>query len=122
MGFIEKPSAGTGRQLEVNGALQQRALAPRTADQMPGYSDLVASMYQTVISTDYFSVLGISRGATHAELRVAYEGLTQRFNPHRVGRDSPLWFQVKEISTVLDEAYRLLSNKRLRARYETAIS
>ncbi|MBV70431.1 MAG: hypothetical protein CMH52_03695 [Myxococcales bacterium] len=122
IGFVDAPSIGPGQQLAVNESLKQRALAPRTADQMPGYSDLVSSMYQTVLSTDYFNVLGIGRGATQAELRVAYEGLTQRFNPHRVGRDSPLWFQVKEISTVLDEAYRLLSNQRLRMRYETAIS
>ncbi|MEE2755056.1 MAG: response regulator [Myxococcota bacterium] len=122
IGFVDAPAIGSGQQLAVNESLQQRALAPRTADQMPGYSDLVASMYQTILSTDYFNVLGVNRGATQAELRVAYEGLTQRFNPHRVGRDSPLWFQVKEIATVLDEAYRLLSNQRLRARYQSAIS
>ena len=59
---------------------------------------------------DYFQVLGVPKGATHAEVKMAYDDLKQKFDPHRVSRESPLWKQVVEISSVLEDAYRLLAN------------
>jgi CheY-like chemotaxis protein len=100
----------------------ERAGAPRTADQMPGYADLVGGKLADVRSADYFQVLGVPQGATRAEVRAAWEALKRRFDPHRVRRDSPLWHQVVEIAAVVDDAHTMLSDPRLRARYERALS
>ncbi len=89
---------------------------------MPGYADLVGGKLADVRSADYFQVLGVPQGATRAEVRAAWEALKRRFDPHRVRRDSPLWHQVVEIAAVVDDAHTMLSDPRLRARYERALS
>ncbi len=98
-----------------------RAGAPRTADQMPGFADLVQAKLTEVLTGDYFQVLGVEPGATGAEVRAAFEALRRRFDPHRVRRDGPLWHQVSEIAAVVDDAFAILSNPRLRTRYEDAL-
>lgn len=98
-----------------------RAGAPRTADQMPGFADLVQAKLAEALTGDYFQVLGVEPGATPAEVRAAFEALRRRFDPHRVRRDGPLWHQVVEIAAVVDDAYAMLKDPRLRARYEDAL-
>ncbi len=98
-----------------------RAGAPRTADQMPGFADLVQAKLTEALTGDYFQVLGVEPGATVAEVRAAFEALRRRFDPHRVRRDGPLWHQVSEIAAVVEDAYAMLSDPRLRTRYEDAL-
>jgi hypothetical protein len=95
-----------------------RAGAPRTADQMPGFSELVAERHVVCRTADYFQVLGVPRSATGAEVRAAWERLRRQFDPHRVRRDGPLWHPVQEIADVLDDAYAMLSDPRRRSLYE----
>jgi hypothetical protein len=99
-----------------------RAGAPRTADQMPGFGDLVSAKYAEVVTADYFRVLGVARSATGAELEAAWTTLKRRFDPHRVRREGNMWHQVTEITAVVDDAYALLSDVRLREKYERALS
>jgi hypothetical protein len=122
VGLLEADAKGNPALAQLSADVETRALAPTTADKLPGYSELVQAMHGGVQSTDYFQILGVDRGATQAEIQAAYEDVSRRFDPHRVSRDSPIWVQVKEISIVVQDAYRLLSNERLRTRYETAIS
>ncbi len=99
-----------------------RAGAPRTADQMPGFADLVSAKYGEVLTADYHQVLGVGRGATGAEIHAAWTSLRRRFDPHRVRREGALWHQVSEIAAVVDDAYSILSDARLRQRYERALT
>ncbi|MEE2788124.1 MAG: response regulator [Myxococcota bacterium] len=123
LGMVTNPhlAASTAlRQLPVEHG--ERALAPQTMDQRPGFADLVREKYTDVREGDYFTVLGLERGATGAEIRTAYEDYRRRFDPHRVRKESHLWYQVDEIQRVVQDAYDLLSNERLRQRYESALS
>jgi hypothetical protein len=95
-----------------------RAGAPRTDDQMPGFAELLNNKYSEIQAADYHQILGVPRAATGAEIRSAWERLKRQFDPHRVRRDGPHWQQVKEIANVLDDAFAVLGNERLRARYE----
>jgi len=99
-----------------------RAGAPRTADQMPGFGDLVSAKFAEVVTADYFQVLGVPRTATGAEIEAAWTTLKRRFDPHRVRREGAVWHQVTEIAAVVDDAYALLADERLRERYERALS
>jgi CheY-like chemotaxis protein len=122
IGLLEAPmGAGLSQLVPVKSDSLPTSLAPRTADELPGFGDLVRTKHQAVQGGDYFQVLGVDPAATTSELRAAYEDLSRRFDPHRVRRDSPLWHQVVDIAEVLDDAWRLLSDSRLRARYEAAI-
>ncbi|MBU0551368.1 response regulator [Myxococcota bacterium] len=98
----------------------ERVSGPRTADQMPGYADLVSRKWAEAQSLDYFRILEVGVDASEAELRAAWETLKARFDPHRVRREGPLWSQVKEIADVLDDAFALLSHPQRRARYAQA--
>ena len=85
---------------------------------MPGFSELLANKYSEIHAADYHQILGVPRSATGAEIRSAWERLKRQFDPHRVRRDGPHWQQVREIAAVLDDAFAVLGNERLRARYE----
>ncbi|MSP71428.1 MAG: response regulator [Myxococcales bacterium] len=98
--------------------LLQRAGAPRTDDQMPGFAELVAQKFSDTQAADYHQVLGVSRGATGSEIRAAWEHQKRQFDPHRVRREGPLWHQVREIAAVVDDAYAILGHERRRLRYE----
>ncbi len=122
IGLLEAPEgAGLSQLVPVEPDSLPATLTPQTADELPGFGDLVRSRHEAVQGADYFQVLGVDPAATTSEVRAAYEDLRRRFDPHRVRRDSPLWTQVVDIAEVLDDAWRLLSDRRLRARYEAAI-
>lgn len=122
LGLVEGSAGHAMALVGMGSEISSRALAPQTADKLPGYAEVVQQKYVDVQETDYFRVLGLEYGATGAEVRSAFEDLKRRFDPHRVARDSPLWHQVVEISSVIEDAYTLLSNPRLRAQYESALN
>jgi len=122
VGLVEAtPSQHTGL-APLNTPVTTRALAPQTADRLPGYAELVHAKHAEAQTMDYFHVLGVPKGATQAEIKMAYDDLRKKFDPHRVSRESPLWKYTQEIASVLDDAYRLLANPRRRSRYESAIT
>jgi hypothetical protein len=122
---LDLVEAPTGRRPALLPALPAdtlaRAAAPRTADELPGFADLVQAKLTDTRVTDYYQILGVGRGATDAEIRAAFEALRRRFDPHRVRQDGPLWAPVSEIAAIVEDAYQMLSRPRLRARYERAL-
>lgn len=122
MGSLEAPlGAGAGTLPPLPGQLLVRAGAPRSPDELPGYGDLVARKLADVQTADYFAILEVPRGATGAELEAAWETLRRRFDPQRMRSDGPLFGAVAEIAAVLDDARALLTDARLRLRYEAAL-
>ncbi len=120
--LIDGPSTlRTGGLPPLDPSAMERAGAPRTDDQHPGFAELVAQKHGEVFACDYHQVLGVPRAATGAEVRAAWERLHRLFDPHRVRRDSPLWHQVRDIVTVVDDAWAVLGDERLRARYEAQL-
>jgi molecular chaperone DnaJ len=68
-----------------------------------------------VPSVDLYEVLGVSRGATTAELRRAYRRLALTHHPDRAGAASaPVFARIAE-------AYRMLANPTARAAYDAHI-
>lgn len=63
---------------------------------------------------DYYEVLGVSRGATEAEIKTAYRKLAVRFHPDKNPGDAEAEEKFKEAA----EAYSVLSDAEQRARYE----
>ena len=119
--MIQANSQGTLALSAPSGVLAPRASEPRTADQLAGYPELVRAKYTAVQTESYFRVLGVSPTATGAEVRMAFEDLRRRFDPNRVSKDSAVWHQVAEIAAVLDDAFYVLSNDRLREQYANKI-
>lgn len=124
LGLVETPATGGARAGTLPPLADEvlaRAGAPRTADDLPGFGELVAAKLAEVQTADYFMVLGIPRGAAMSEIRAAVETLKRRFDPHRVRREGSLWHPVQEIAAVVDDAWAMLGDPRLRARYEAAL-
>lgn len=72
---------------------------------------------------DYFSLLGISRGATSYEIRRAYLELRRAFEPTRLltASTADMLDDVRLVIEVLDEAYEILREPHRRERYRKAI-
>lgn len=64
------------------------------------------------MSKDYYSVLGVSRSATDAEIKKAFRNIAQKYHPDKKGGDEK---KFKEAS----EAYSVLSDKKKRQQYDT---
>src|SRR5437763_14144230 len=63
---------------------------------------------------DYYEVLGLSRGATEAEIKSAYRKLAVRYHPDKNPGDHEAEEKFKEAA----EAYSVLSDADQRARYD----
>lgn len=63
---------------------------------------------------DYYEVLGVPRGATEEELKKAYRRLAIKYHPDKNQGDAQAEERFKELS----EAYQVLSQVELRARYD----
>jgi molecular chaperone DnaJ len=66
------------------------------------------------VARDYYDTLGILRGATDAEIKIAYRKLALRFHPDRNPGDSVAEERFKEVST----AYAVLSDADKRAQFD----
>jgi molecular chaperone DnaJ len=66
------------------------------------------------MAEDFYSVIGVARGASAAEIKKAYRKLAMRFHPDRHGGDKEKEAKFKEIN----EAYDVLSDEKKRAQYD----
>ena len=63
---------------------------------------------------DYYSVLGIKKGASDDEIKKAYRKLAMKYHPDRNKDDKKAESKFKDIS----EAYAVLSDKKKRQQYD----
>ena len=91
---------------------------PHTGDDHNARARVVAKHAQ-VLDADYFALLGVDRHASAYEIRRAWEQLRRDFAPDRFPASlrGELAAQLADIAVVTDEAYRLLSDERIRDRY-----
>lgn len=64
---------------------------------------------------DYYAILGVDKNATDKELKKAYRQLSLRYHPDKNPGNKEAEEKFKEVA----EAYRILSDKDLRQRYDT---
>lgn len=112
-------SAATG--LALPSSQYAFAKPPKTSDALPGFTELVSRKHRQILYADYFSILGVGRDSTRAEVNAAYRHLESQFDPNRVREDSPIRTNVEDIAQVLKDAHRILNNDQWRSRYEQAI-
>ena len=108
------------------------ATARRTETEVPdesgalvGETDLaidrerVRARWQLVTEADYFALLGVRRDATGFEIRRAYQGARRDFAADCFPTDlrRELAQELEDIAHVLDEAFRVLRDDRLRLTY-----
>jgi hypothetical protein len=79
----------------------------------------VRARWQLVTDADYFALLGVRRDATGFEIRRAYQAARRDFATDSFPADlrRELARELEDIATVLDEAFRVLRDDRLRQQY-----
>ncbi|MFN0253843.1 MAG: DUF4388 domain-containing protein [Kofleriaceae bacterium] len=98
---------------------------PDEASALVGETDLaidrerVRARWQLVSDADYFALLGVRRDATAFEIRRAYQAARRDFAQDSFPSDlrRELAQELDDISHVLDEAFRVLRDDRLRLTY-----
>ena len=91
-----------------------KSFTPRTYQQRKRYSSSRPRQEDTKPSTgdDPYEILGISEGATQAEIRSAYRKQAQRYHPDRVSHLGEEFQQLaKEKFQDIQKAYEVLSSK-----------
>lgn len=83
----------------------------------------IAARRALVDEGDYFSLLGVGRGATSYDVRRAYTQLREELDPSRILTPATAYLRddVDAILFVLDEAYEILSDDLRRERYRRAL-
>jgi hypothetical protein len=79
----------------------------------------VRARWQLVTEADYFALLGVRRDATAFEIRRAYQSARRDFAADGFPSDlrRELAQELDDIASVLDEAFRVLRDDRLRQTY-----
>ena len=67
------------------------------------------------MSGDYYSILGVSKGASQDEIKKAYRALAMKYHPDKNPGDKSAEEKFKEIN----EAYSVLSDQKKRQQYDT---
>ncbi len=83
-------------------------------------ADWIADRYRALDGTNYYHLLGVSRGATPDEVQAAFYRLAERLHPDRYGdalEDDSRRMLVALYSRVV-EAHQVLSDGRKRGEYE----
>jgi len=114
--------------LQVQGTSRR---APARAPEEPAWDPLDATALRERVAArralmeegDYFALLGVTRDATHYDLRRAYQTLRRDLDPEKVltAATVDLRNDVNSILEVLDEAYDILRDPVRRERYRRAL-
>jgi hypothetical protein len=112
----------------VSRALGLIVLRPATEasdEEAPGELDVrrLEAKFEEIQDADYFTVLGLARGAGSEEVKRAHALLTTEFHPLRfAGHPDPaLQHRAQQISSALAEAARALADDRLREEYARSL-
>jgi len=72
---------------------------------------IILSISKTELMSDFYDLLGVSKGASDADIKKAYRKAAHKYHPDKDGGDEA---KFKEVN----EAYQTLSNKEKRAQYD----
>jgi len=107
------------------GLLTLRPASETSEEDAPGELDVrrLEAKFEEIQDADYFTVLGLPRGAGSEEVKRAHALLTTEFHPLRfAGHPDPaLQHRAQQISTALTEAARALADDRLREEYARSL-
>jgi CheY-like chemotaxis protein len=107
------------------GLLTLRPASESSEEDAPGELDVrrLEAKFEEIQDADYFTVLGLPRGAGSEEVKRAHALLTAEFHPLRfAGHPDPaLQHRAQQISTALTEAARALADDRLREEYARSL-
>lgn len=83
----------------------------------------IRARWDLVVEADYFALLGVRRDATGFEIRRAYQSARRDFAPESFALDlrRELARELADITTVLDEAFRVMRDDNLRVKYLSAL-
>ena len=95
----------------VQPAVLQKA---ETDLRMQETSDIEVRKRRIHLASDYYDILGISKGATDDELKKAFRTKVKQYHPDLHPGDAEAEAKFKEVN----EAYSVLSDKDKRARYD----
>lgn len=110
----EGPAMARGVPRRTPGAALRTAISAADA---ATFRERVRRRYRQVQFSDYYALLGIEPGATAAEIGTAYEAIKEELRAVPRGLAAEFGRELREIASVVDEAYSLLMDDQVQAAY-----
>ena len=120
---VTQISRGRGRATAGVQAERRTVAQDSVALDAAAIRERIAARLALVREGDYYAVLGVARGVTDHEIRLAHDRLRHELDPTRniTGRTADLTDDLDLILEVVDEAYEVLNDPARRDRYLAAI-
>ncbi|EGS19372.1 uncharacterized protein CTHT_0048310 [Thermochaetoides thermophila DSM 1495] len=97
----------------------------KAAEARPGKEDIINPLMQKAQialkrskSKDYYKVLGVPHDADERQIKSAYRKLSKQYHPDKAAKQGLTKEQAEKKMAAINEAYEVLSNPELRARFD----
>ncbi|MEW6571815.1 MAG: DUF4388 domain-containing protein [Nitrospirota bacterium] len=89
----------------------------------PAFVEKVEDLFAKLESSDYYTILGIAKNASHDEIKKAYYGRAKEFHPdkHLYLSSETIKEKLNAIFAAVSDAYNALSNPEERAKYNRVL-
>lgn len=108
---------------KLSSANPQLILSPRREEQAQlRFERKVRHLIELTGRASYYQLLGVSSECTASEIKKSFYSLARRFHPDNHARSGELTTRLKELMSIITEAYKTLANEETRIRYDEALA
>jgi len=101
----------------------QIIISPRREEQAQlRFEREVRQLFELTGRGTYYQLLGVTSEFTASEIKKSFYSLARRFHPDNYARSGELAARLKDLMTVITEAYKTLANEETRAAYDKALA
>lgn len=116
-------SAASLRLAKLSSANSQIIVSPRREEQAQlRFEREVRHLIELTGRGSYYQLLGVTSECTADQAKKNFYSLARRFHPDNHARNDELAARLKELMSVITEAYKTLANEETRAAYDKALT
>ena len=108
---------------QLSSASSQLILSPRREEQAQlRFEREVRHLIELTGRASYYQLLGVTSECTAGEIKKSFYSLARRFHPDNHASSGGLAIRLKELMSIITEAYKTLANEKTRAAYDEALA
>ena len=116
-------AAANSQPAKLSSANSQIIISPRREEQAQvRFEREVRHLIELTGRGSYYQLLGVASECTGSQLKKSFYSLARKFHPDNHARDSELTTRLKELMSLITEAYRTLADEEARVAYDSALA